>query len=447
MTLALVNADPTTTVVDVDTSSHVIDLPGSLVEGDFLFLITVFTNAASFVGLSDKRWADNAQFLDDGLTTMRLAYVRIDADMTSDTTVTMTTSGNVESCTHVFHMRGGNLEVNTPVFEFDSSGTGTTSPDPPSLTSPYGAVEHLWIAAVAHSNTGSTSAAPSGYTNLASSEGGNSDSHGLASAHRTATTATEDPGSFTWGTSRAPIMITIGIPTAEVSTPVGDYPTPTRRYSFTNGGGAATIVVPFPADLTGFGSVLIIESYLSDLATPSGWTLLGNVEHANSDFSVFYRMGGGGDITISVTDSHEVVAWVYIFDDVDFSTDPPVLATDTVSPADATVDPPEVTMDDGDYMVICGSGTTAAAWPVSAISDYPNQWGRRSEASDDVMVVTQNKYVSGTSEDPGTYDLNTGRQSVEYTLAVPGVESTPPPTPPADGTPVLVSAQVRMRNR
>ncbi len=73
---------------------------------------------------------------------------------------------------------------------------GTTSPDPPSLSPSWGSADTLWIAAAACRGT-SVSVFPSGFSNTQSSQITGGVNSFAVSAELDATTATEDPGTFT----------------------------------------------------------------------------------------------------------------------------------------------------------------------------------------------------------------------------------------------------------
>jgi len=81
-------------------------------------------------------------------------------------------------------------------FSIDAVTAYDGSPNPPSLTVPWGADQHRWYAVAFYGSAGeSVSAYPSSYTSMA--DGNLTAAVQIASAHRTTTAATENPGAFT----------------------------------------------------------------------------------------------------------------------------------------------------------------------------------------------------------------------------------------------------------
>jgi len=93
-----------------------------------------------------------------------------------------------------------------------ATGTSTT-PNPPSLTSGFGAVDTLWIAGCSHNSAfADPSGFPANYTNGLTIHG--SSGPMFSEANRQLNAATEDPGTFTIGSSLAWTATTVAVPPA-----------------------------------------------------------------------------------------------------------------------------------------------------------------------------------------------------------------------------------------
>lgn len=422
MPLALLDNDPLISVTDPSSTTHTVDIDTVTAKqvGDWLLFVSVVgasTTTVEWAHPTIINWPGN---LNNGFVSLVLSYVYVDATLEAATTVNYTVNSG-EGTTFVYHLRGGNLEWITPRFSHSVSGGTTTSPNPPALTPGYGNQEYLWIAGVYHSASGSTSAAPTNYTNLATSETGNV---GLATAIRTLTAASEDPGTFTWGTARTAGQFTLGLQTAEPTVAAG-FPTPQRRIT-TQVTASNTLTFPLPADLSGLGTILICCARQQTWSTPSGWTLLGAEDDPLDvvEYAAFYRMGGGGNTNVVAASSTFLSGVALVFDDVNFSTAPPTIEMSAAA-SSATVDPPEETFASGDYCVICGDAHTVAnSWstePANYLNMVTVRTGRAGSSANDALIENTFRFVTGTSENPGTYTISAARTQVAYTIAVPGV--------------------------
>jgi hypothetical protein len=101
-----------------------------------------------------------------------------------------------------------------PAYATANSGGVVSSNNPPSLTSPWGTADTLWLALMGSSaNNTTVSAAPAGYSGLVSnpvSSGGSQCNTGFA--YRQHSAAAEDPGSFTTTADRWWVAATVAIP-------------------------------------------------------------------------------------------------------------------------------------------------------------------------------------------------------------------------------------------
>lgn len=426
MTLALVDNDPTTSVQSTNTTSYEFDLPGSLQEGDWLLCI-MGKNGTGDIFPSDFWQPARNGGLSNGFALLNAFWRYVDSGYTGETTDTFT--GNSENvATAVYHFRGGNLEAQPPRVSWDTSGA-TTSPDPPSHTSPYGNQEHIWICGVFHSSTGSTSAAPANYTNLAPAESGGAGGVGVATAIRTLTAATEDPGSFTWGTARTPGMFTLAIPTAEPTLQDGSSPTFIRRYSHYESSGVDPVPVPL-VDIDGLGAVILLSigDGNTTITTPSGWASLGTQlnDVGNRRLSAYYREGDGSEgstVDFALSSSQQAAAYVYVFDDIDFSTDPPTWTTDAAA-SSTTVDPPDHTFASSGWYVVVMGHIHQLGGPGDVVTyptNFENIVWQESNNANQVSIATAFDFVDAGSEDPPSYEIDPARDQAVYTLSILGV--------------------------
>lgn len=139
-------------------------------------------------------------------------YKRV-ADGTENATSTnwnssFNSAGNcVATCT-VLVFRGADTFTSGYV---STIATGnSTNPNPPSLTPSGGTRAYLWVAYAVGATTSSISAYPSSYSTGQSSGGASGGTN--ASAIRSLTASTEDPGTFTFSVSGRWGAITIAVP-------------------------------------------------------------------------------------------------------------------------------------------------------------------------------------------------------------------------------------------
>jgi len=86
----------------------------------------------------------------------------------------------------------------------------SANPNPPSHDAGTSR-DHFWIAAVASDSTGLPSAVPTNYSNGTNQQAPGTGSASVFYAQRTLTAQTEDPGTFTHGTSRARVNMTLAV--------------------------------------------------------------------------------------------------------------------------------------------------------------------------------------------------------------------------------------------
>lgn len=217
------DATPTISAIASEEStavtSHPIEIPDTLAAGDILCIEFAFqggaagdaniANSPPFMGIW---WRDRA-----GEFSEHVWYRVIDAtEGWGDTgnTVTVTTTSSVESSSVAWRIRGAALPIATvaPV------GGNDNSPNPASLDPPFwGTEDALWVASCAWDvGTTALSTYPTDYsTSQVTANTGTAGGSGSALAARANTVSSENPGTFTIGTTRQWLATTYGFLPAE----------------------------------------------------------------------------------------------------------------------------------------------------------------------------------------------------------------------------------------
>ncbi len=124
------------------------------------------------------------------------------------TTIQATTSGNQDSSCLFYVIENwegtiASVEASTGV----AIGTGTTTPDPDSLTASWGAEDNLWLALLGMDGQKTTTSYPTSYDSLTTGHTSHATATPAAVSGATTAvgvrennTATEDPGTFTMDT-------------------------------------------------------------------------------------------------------------------------------------------------------------------------------------------------------------------------------------------------------
>lgn len=199
-------------------TEHVVDFPATVNAGDLLLLI--HSNFNDFIEFQNdgSGWTE----LYDGAVGSSgrgQAWVKEAAGDEGGGTVTLSNEVNTTGTTgsaQMYRISGwsGTLTPGTAGIDHGTAGGTSDTPNPPSLSAPWGSDDNLWIAAGhAADDDASWDAAPTNYTNLFStlSGGGGNNSGSTGSARRENATGTEDPGSFTLSQSEGWLATTFVI--------------------------------------------------------------------------------------------------------------------------------------------------------------------------------------------------------------------------------------------
>ncbi len=192
------------------TNPATVTLPATINSGDALLVYfwddTTSDETITWDNSSHGTWTNI--FSDNFASTEKgVLYAKV-ADGTEDSgtlSINMTSAQqNIWFCLAIQDWYGAlaGIEAATPAQE------GSPTPDPPSLTPSWGSDDTFWITCAMGHNASTLTTDPTNYTGLADI------SHSYlngAIAYRANATATEDPGTWTFGTSRQYILSTVGI--------------------------------------------------------------------------------------------------------------------------------------------------------------------------------------------------------------------------------------------
>lgn len=194
---------PTTQSFTAYTTSHVVTLPPTTAGR---LLLIVWANEEEQTPITPAGWTRLFRNQDD----MTLCvYAKIADGSEGGTTIDFVTrSRGIDATVHIYYASDADYELGGVCVVVSSRASGSsTTPNPPSLTTGWGAVDVTWIA-VALAEISTFSAAPASYTDFTTS--GSSKAR-LASAQRDLNAASQDPGTFTASGSNRWYTITIGV--------------------------------------------------------------------------------------------------------------------------------------------------------------------------------------------------------------------------------------------
>lgn len=174
-----------------DQTNHVVNLPAGISVDDLL--IAIFTTDGATSITFPAGWTQLYSKQDGGNSFNQKAFYRI-ADGTEAATVNATT-GSAQMTSHTTYRITGYCGV-------PKCGTATTAatgnPDPPNLTASWGTDTNLWFAICGYDDgTKTVNAYPGGYGSGRNDRANNAAGVGAGVAYKTATAASDNPGTFT----------------------------------------------------------------------------------------------------------------------------------------------------------------------------------------------------------------------------------------------------------
>lgn len=200
-------AAPTTQQSLTGTTNHPINMPASVASGRMLVAII----AAAYAVTTPSGWTQQKS-LSIGFVNLYV-FTRITDGSEGGTTVNFVTASAGNLASHLYYATDANYTI-ANCFAISTGTTGTsTTPDPDSLTSGFGAVDTTWIAVMA-GFVSDVTGFPASYGNTAETFYNNGT---LATADRDVNGSSQNPGSFTQASADW-AAVTIGIranPTTE----------------------------------------------------------------------------------------------------------------------------------------------------------------------------------------------------------------------------------------
>lgn len=186
-----------------NTTTHTYSLPATVAAGDRLLLVA----AAGHESLAATSDLDGWTLVAAGnLYTPWHAFLVYEIEVV-DSTLATALSGSTVEFTTAFAVKSSSQVLRTSGARSGGSGTAwavavdtattfSASPNPPSLTAPWGADAHRWYAfAIFGTGGDDVTVYPAGYTSIADTGGATNIQ--IGSAHLTTSAATQDPGAFT----------------------------------------------------------------------------------------------------------------------------------------------------------------------------------------------------------------------------------------------------------
>ncbi len=209
-----------------DSTNHNIAMPGTTAAGDLLLMFFSYdSNGNPTITDPDGSggWTQLAAVnsANNGATGSVWAKVATGSD---GTTVNFVSSNTQSAAARVYRILASEWHGDlTGVEVSNSTGSTTSSPNPPALTPSWGKTNNLWFAYVAGGTHTGVSSYPAGYGN-GQHASGNTGTNGasVSTAYFTNNSADEDPGNFTMASRQTSVAFTVAVrPSAPVLTYTG----------------------------------------------------------------------------------------------------------------------------------------------------------------------------------------------------------------------------------
>jgi hypothetical protein len=296
-----------------------------------------------------------------------LIFEKIAASGSESLSVTLTVTKNARAFSRV--ITGSDTSAPIEVTTANSSGSPSSTPNPPSVTPSWGAADALVIATSASDNSGSASfsAYPASYSLYqANAAVGTSSTPTLATAAREITTTSEDPGAYTIGANDQWVCATIAIK------PVGggDTTAPTLTSPDFTATGATTGTATVSTD-EGNGTLFCVIT--TSATSPSVAQVKAGNDHTGTAAAFAAGSGSGqavsatGTQTVNVTGLADSTAYYAHFVQTDAAANDSTVSTDATGD---TTDTPDTTAPVLSSPVGTTTGATTAT--VGATTDEAN---------------------------------------------------------------------------
>lgn len=190
-------------------TTHAMPLPASLASGDLL-VIFFSIDAAGGTITTPAGWTQ--LFTASNSPVVASCFYKI-SNGAEGASVTIThTSGKAGGTS--YRISTGTWS-GTPEAAATAATGSSATPDPPSVTPSWGSADNLFLAASFIQEVGVISSAPTNYSNALTGASGSTSAVTTGSAQRQLTSATDDPGTFTWGSSSTWLAQTVVIKPAQ----------------------------------------------------------------------------------------------------------------------------------------------------------------------------------------------------------------------------------------
>jgi hypothetical protein len=198
-----------------DTTSHTISLPASISTGDLLIFYFVVDGAPTITGPAGWGELFNEAYSNSSFSH---ACYYLESPSGSDSDPVVTTSDGQISSSRSWRITGHeDPATQAPEANTWDSGGNTTTPDPPSLSPTGGSKDYLFLV-----TCGCDTSTPtiSVYPDIGGATSGNQIRQAagftgtgvvMGACDGPSTTATEDPGTFTWSVSRPALAVTLAV--------------------------------------------------------------------------------------------------------------------------------------------------------------------------------------------------------------------------------------------
>lgn len=209
-----------------NTTSHSVTLPATVPAGALLRI------AMSFDGNPTVTWDNSTAGAwtllrqgNNGSICKLVNYVKVADGTEGGLTLTIATSASEQSVYRAVAYTNWEGTIGGGVAVVATAATGASAtPNPPALTTGWGAVDTLFIEVVGVDNGNrSVTAASANYTNLFSDASGGTAGVVLGSARRELTADSDDPGTMTLSASDDWVAVTIAIRGSNLSTATGSH--------------------------------------------------------------------------------------------------------------------------------------------------------------------------------------------------------------------------------
>lgn len=416
---------------------HVVALPPDIAAGDLILIFWTDANGNHTVNTP----AGYTQLYSNTSGNLnRRAWYKV-ADGTEGTSLVV--ANNNERSAHTSYRILAGSYQGVPVASGADTGTDD-EPDPPNLTSGFGAVPTMWLA-TSHSAGDNSVTAPTDYTaNLIVGHSGNTgNGHATTgTSYRFTTAASENPGAFDLGGNRVHAAWTVAIRGLAIES---FHPHPVVMATATgaqSGSDVASHPITIPAGDAGdlLVAVFSVDGDPTVSTVSSGWTKLGQASNGSTvTGAIFWKMASGttpaADALSLTTSANERSS--HITYRIRGATG---ISGSASNGSSANSNPPSHTAPEASWLWMAtrsGDGNTVASAPPSDYTGLITQAaGNGNGASTNTAIRVFDSAPSG-AQDPGNFTSG-NEQWVCWTLAIQGPDSlvsyTPIDVPAMTGT-------------